>query len=236
MALKAAGFPRKLTSWSPSDSSLDPWGSSSVTPWKRPFRKEGSLCPTHSFSSAHGFQRFLRKGRRQKWVVYCEKPFGGPEQFIAYVGRYTHRVAISNHRLLHFSNGRVAFKARDNSDPSKHRVVIVSAGEFIRRFLLHVLPTGFVRIRHFGLMAASNAKTKLIKARDLIDPAFSPSDPSQPETLGTDSKIAWHDLLQRLTGIYLSVCPRCGARTIYKPLSVLENFTSKDRSRVLNSS
>jgi hypothetical protein len=187
-------------------------------------------------SSPEAFHRFLRKRGRQKWVVYCKKPFGGPEQFIAYVGRYTHRVAISNHRLLHFSNGRVAFKARDNSDPSKHRVVIVSAEEFIRRFLLHVLPTGFVRIRHYGLMAACNAKTKLLKARGLLDPTSPAMDSSLPETSGAESKTPWQDLLKRLTGIDLSICPRCGARTLRKPFTIIENLTSKEGTAIVNSS
>jgi hypothetical protein len=201
--------------------------------------EEGKIAFPDSLSqlgSPEAFQRFLRKRRRQKWVVYCKKPFGGPEQFIAYVGRYTHRVAISNHRLLHFSNARVAFKARDNSDPSKHRVVMVSAEEFIRRFLLHVLPTGFVRIRHYGLMAACNAKTKLLKARDLIKPSYPPMDPVLPETSGAESKIAWQDLLHRVTGIDPCLCPRCGARTIPKPLTILENLTWKEGTAIVNSS
>jgi len=201
--------------------------------------QEGKISfpdPLSQLSSAHGFQRFLKKRRRQKWVVYCKKPFGGPEQFIAYVGRYTHRVAISNHRLLHFSNGRVAFKARDNSDPSKHRVVIVSAEDFIRRFLLHVLPTGFVRIRHYGLMAACNAKTKLLRARELIDPTAQPGISSQSETPTADPKTPWQELLRRLTGIDPSLCPRCGARTIPKPLTFLQNLTSNDETETMNSS
>jgi hypothetical protein len=201
--------------------------------------EEGNIAFPDSLSqlgSPEAFQRFLRKRRRQKWVVYCKKPFGGPEQFIAYVGRYTHRVAISNHRLLHFENARVAFKARDNSNPSKHRVVMVSAEEFIRRFLLHVLPTGLVRIRHYGLMAACNAKTKLLKARELIEPGCPPKDSALPETSQAESKIAWQDLLHRLTGIDPCLCPRCGARTIPKPLTILENPTGKEGTAIVNSS
>ena len=200
---------------------------------------EGKIAFPASLSqlgSPQAFQRFLGKRERQKWIVYCKKPFGGPEQFLAYVGRYTHRVAISNHRLLHFENGRVAFKARDNSNPSKHRVVMVSAEEFIRGFLLHVLPSGLVRIRHYGLMAACNAKTKLIKARELIDPASSPRHSSQPETSGDDSKTAWQDLLQRLTGVDISVCPRCGARTIRKSLTILDDLSAKHGTPIMNSS
>jgi len=201
--------------------------------------KEGKMAFPESLAqltSPKAFQRFLKKRRRQKWVVYCKKPFGGPEQFIAYVGRYTHRVAISNHRLLHFSDGRVSFKARDNSDPSKHRVVIVPAEEFIRRFLLHVLPTGFMRIRHYGLMAGCNAKTKLVRAKELIDPAWSTRVPSQSESTVDPSRPAWQDLLHSLTGIDLAVCPRCGARTIRKPLTALNNIRTKQKDPLVNSS
>jgi hypothetical protein len=145
-------------------------------------------------------------------------------------------VAISNHRLIHFSNARVAFKASDNSDPSEHLVVIVCAEEFIRRFLLDVLPTGFVRIRRYGLMVACNAKTKLLKAKELIDPTCPTIKSSLPETSGVESKIAWQDLFHRLTGIDPCLGPRCGARTIRKPLTILNNLTSKEGTVAVNSS
>lgn len=201
--------------------------------------KEGKIVFPESLSqlsSPVSFQRFLRKRRRQKWVVYCKKPFGGPEQFIRYVGAYTHRVAISNHRLLQFSHGRVTFKARDNSDPLKHRIVILPAEEFIRRFLLHVLPTGFVRMRHYGLMAACNAKTKLVRARELIAPRASAMMPPQPEKPVNELKPGWQELVRRLTGIDLTVCPRCGAPIIRKPLNTLDLLTNKDGGAAVNSS
>jgi len=113
---------------------------------------------------------------------------------------------------------------------------MVSAEEFIRGFLLHVLPTGLVRIRHYGLIAACNAKTKLIKARELINPASSPRHSSQPEISGDDSKTAWQDLLQRLTGVDISVCPRCGARTIRKSLTILDDLSAKHETPIMNSS
>ena len=151
--------------------------------------EEGKLSFPDSllhFESRQDFLRFLRKRRRQKWVVYCKKPFGSAEQVVRYIGRYTHRVAISNQRLLDFSDGRVSFKARDNSDPSKSRTVTLSAEEFIRRFLLHVLPSGFVRIRHYGLMASTNVNTKLEKARSLImqtpTTAHQPREPQADQT------------------------------------------------------
>jgi hypothetical protein len=97
------------------------------------------------------FSAFLRTLFRQNWVVYAKPAFGGPQQVIRYLGRYTHRVAISNHRLISFDGGNVTFRWRDYAGGNKTRVMTVSSDEFMRRFLLHVLPKGFVRIRHFGV-------------------------------------------------------------------------------------
>ena len=99
------------------------------------------------------FAAFLRTLFRQDWVVYAKPAFGGPEQVLRYLGRYTHRVAISNHRLVSFDGDKVTFRWRDYARGNKQRLMTVSASEFIRRFLVHVLPKGFVRIRHFGFMA-----------------------------------------------------------------------------------
>ena len=99
------------------------------------------------------FAAFLRTLFRQDWIVYAKPAFGGPEQVLRYLGRYTHRVAISNHRLVSFDGNHVTFRWRDYARGNKQRLMTVSADEFIRRFLVHVLPKGFVRIRHFGFMA-----------------------------------------------------------------------------------
>jgi hypothetical protein len=185
-----------------------------------------------------GFRRFLRKRRRQKWVVYCKKPFGGPEEFLSYIGRYTHRVAISNSRILNFSDSRVTFKARDNHNPGSHRTVILPAEEFMQRFLLHVLPSGFVKIRHYGLMASRNAKTKLELARTLLAEntvcgnTGSVSDEDKPEK----PPQTWRERLQRLTGIDPTVCPRCGARLIRQPLSYLNTLLTHEEAIAVNSS
>lgn len=181
------------------------------------------------------FLRFLRKRRRQKWVVYCKQPFGSPKQVIRYVGQYTHRVAISNNRLINFDADHVSFKARDNSDPSKHRTVTLCHDEFIRRFLLHVLPSGFVRIRHYGLMASSNAKTKLEKARSLIQPLI--SNDHHPDELQADhpEPTTWQEIFFKLTGIDLTVCPRCGSRTVRKPLHALDYLYTKEQIAVNSS-
>ena len=121
---------------------------------KRLFRR-GELRfhgPLKSVADFKMFQRFLRQLFRQNWVVYSKQPFGGPEHVLQYLARYTHRVAISNHRLLELKDGRVTFRWKDYAAGNRHRAMTLSAGEFLRRFLLHVLPRGFVRIRHFGFL------------------------------------------------------------------------------------
>jgi len=122
---------------------------------KRVFR-QGRLTFTGSIermAEPKCFAAFLRTLFRQDWIVYAKPAFGGPEQVLRYLGRYTHRVAISNHRLVSFDGNHVTFRWRDYARGNKQRLMTVSADEFIRRFLVHVLPKGFVRIRHFGFMA-----------------------------------------------------------------------------------
>ena len=114
------------------------------------------------------FQRFTRNLTRKKWVVYAKGSFGTSQTAYHYLSRYTHRVAIANHRLVSLAEGQVIFRARNNNRPGQKRLVTTTAQEFIRRFLLHVLPPRFVKIRHYGLMAPCNAKTKLEKARARI--------------------------------------------------------------------
>jgi hypothetical protein len=114
------------------------------------------------------FAAFVRKLHRHKWVVYVKPPFGGPQQVLRYLGRYTHRVAISNHRLLAFDGDNVTFRWRDYAHGNVQRTMTVSADEFIRRFLLHVLPKSFVRIRHFGFMANYQRSTSFELCRRLL--------------------------------------------------------------------
>jgi hypothetical protein len=124
------------------------------------------------------FPSFLRQLFRQDWVVYAKPPFGGAEHVLNYLARYTHRVAISNHRLVAFENGRVSFRWRDYAHGGKKKVMTVSAEEFLRRFLLHVLPRGLVRIRHFGIFANRRRSAALQRCRALL--AIAPSvDPAE---------------------------------------------------------
>ena len=114
------------------------------------------------------FARFLHGLHRHDWVVYVKKPFGGPEHVLHYLARYTHRVAISNHRLLGMDDGKVTFRWKDYAHGGKQRKMTLAAEEFIRRFLLHVLPKGFVRIRHFGWMANRCRRQRAAQCRALL--------------------------------------------------------------------
>ena len=131
------------------------------------------------------FARFLHGLHQHDWVVYVKKPFGGPEHVLHYLARYTHRVAISNHRLLGMDNGKVTFRWKDYAHGGKQRKMTLAAEEFIRRFLLHVLPKGFVRIRHFGWMANRCRRQRAAQCRALLgeeaaQPAPIPASASAP--------------------------------------------------------
>jgi hypothetical protein len=121
-----------------------------------------------------GFDRFLRQLRSMTWVVYARAPFGGPEHVIKYLARYTHRVAISNGRLISLQDGQVTFRWRDSADGNQQKLMTIDAIEFIRRFLLHVLPRGFVKIRHFGLLANRNRRNALALCRTLLPKPHTP--------------------------------------------------------------
>ena len=121
-------------------------------------------------AAGDAFAAFLRPHWRSKWVVYCKAPFGGPENVLAYLTRYTHRVAIGNSRLIAFDGRSVSFKFKDyrKDGAARYRVMTLSADDFIRRFLLHVLPNGFHRIRHYGLLANNGRVENIAKARALL--------------------------------------------------------------------
>src|SRR5262249_3917982 len=134
-------------------------------------RQQGRLIFAGSIERMAGpkcFSAFLRTLFRQDWVVYAKPAFGGPEHVLRYLGRYTHRIAISNHRLVAFDASNVTFRWRDYARGNKQRLMTVSANEFIRRFLVHVLPKGFVRIRHFGFMANYQRSSSLELCRQLL--------------------------------------------------------------------
>ena len=166
------------------------------------------------------FRRFTRKLSRKKWVVYAKGSFEASRNAYHYLSRYTHRVAIANQRLVSLADGQVSFRARDNSKPGYQRLVTLTAPEFIRRFLLHVLPPRFVKIRHFGLMAPGNVKTKLKQARALLS-LQAPGALKQPKTQELDPPSAtqtWQERLRALTGVDLTICPNCGGRLLRRRL------------------
>jgi hypothetical protein len=151
------------------------------------------------------FARLLDTLYRTAWVVYSKPPFAGPEHVYRYLGRYTHRVGISNHRLQAIDDRGVRFATKGD------RTITLDPHEFIRRFLLHVLPPRFVKIRHFGLHASANATTKLHHARALIAVASVPA----PATTTTRT---WQELLVALTAVDPSLCPICGTRLLQRAL------------------
>jgi hypothetical protein len=125
------------------------------------------------------FAAFLRTLFRQNWVVYAKPPFGGPKQVLRYLGRYTHRVAISNHRLLAFDGQSVTFRWKDYAHGNKKRKMTLATDEFLRRFLLHTLPRGFVRIRFFGFLAGPRRSQSLQLARRLLEVESQAGTPTQ---------------------------------------------------------
>ena len=121
-----------------------------------------------SLADPRCFSQFLRQLFREHWVVYAKPPFGGPEHVLNYLARYTHRVAISHHRLVAFQNEQVSFRWKDYAHHAKQKIMTVSSHEFLRRFLIHVLPKGLVRIRHFGLFANRRRGRMLSRCRALL--------------------------------------------------------------------
>jgi hypothetical protein len=137
---------------------------------KHAFQKGKLLFPgtLKALEGEKTFAAFLRKLFRQDWAVYAKPPFGGPKHVLHYLARYTHRVAISNHRLIQFSDGQVTFRWKDYAHGSKKRKMTVTAHEFLRRFLFHVLPKGFVRIRFFGFLANRRRSALLPQCQRLL--------------------------------------------------------------------
>jgi len=153
------------------------------------------------FALRKNFESFIADLRSNPWVVYSKKPFAGPELVVEYIGRYTHRVAISNSRIVSIDNGMVKFKYRDYRDDGKQKEMEFSAEEFIDRFLAHVLPSGFVKIRYYGFLAGKNRKTNIQRCKELLGDVDGLEE-RQGET--------YAEILLRLTGVDIFVCPECG--------------------------
>src|SRR3954451_2176925 len=177
---------------------------------KKAFRKKqlmfpGALAP---LAQERAFHSFLRSLFRQDWVVYAKPPFGGPQRVLHYLARYTHRVAISNHRIVAFADGQVTFRWKDYAHRSKQKLMTVTTEEFLRRFLLHVLPHGFVRIRFFGFLANRRRKSLLSVCQQLLRMP-TPSGQNAAQSQASSAAV-----LQ---------CPRFG-----RPMLLLQSFTAMD--------
>jgi hypothetical protein len=160
-----------------------------------------------NFFSAHrhlhepaAFRRHLAPVRDTEWVVYAKRPFAGPAQVLDYVGRYTHRVAISNNRLVSMDEGKVRFRWKDYRNGNKQKTMSLQAGEFIRRFMIHVLPDGFHRIRYYGFLGNCHRARKLELCRELL--RMAPAAPAEPPAV-------YRDRYEALTGSALHQCPHC---------------------------
>ena len=165
-------------------------------------------------ASPQAFAAFLQPLFRRKWVVYCKPPFGGPEYVLHYLGAYTHRVAISNHRLVSLAGDQVTFRWRDSAHANQQRLMTLSVEEFLRRFLLHVLPPGFVRIRHFGFLAHRRRAQLLPLCFQLLQSATA-SPQAQPPTPGDSEVPSTPSPTSPWT------CPQCGG-----PMVILQRLTA----------
>jgi hypothetical protein len=154
-----------------------------------------------SLINSNCFNKFLTTHYDKEWIVYCKPPFKNAAYVVEYLGRYTHRVAISNTRIVKLENGCVTFKWRDYKDNNKQKLMTVSTEEFIRRFLIHVLPDRLMKIRHYGLLGNRNKSTKLKLCKQLTN---------TPIRLKVKEKLSAMEFIKRLTGKDLSLCPCCG--------------------------
>ncbi|MHC4215719.1 MAG: IS91 family transposase [Planctomycetota bacterium] len=173
------------------------------------YRKGELIFPgnTAGFELPQEFAHLLESLLEATWIAYAKRPFADPSQVLEYLGRYTHRIAISNNRILAIDNGEVTFTYRDRQNNNEIRTRILSADEFIRRFLLHVLPYGFMKIRYFGFLAHTNKKQAVALIRKLIDP-----DMTFPEKI----KESILEMMLRLTGKDITCCPKCRKGTMRK--------------------
>jgi len=165
---------------------------------------------TAEFGEKQTFEQLIQSLSKVKWIAYAKPPFAGPEQVLEYLGRYTHRVAISNNRIVSIDNGKITFTYRDRKQ-NETRKMTIDADKFIRRFLLHILPKGFMKIRYFGFLAHKNKKKAIPILRKLINP-----EAELPEKV----KETIQEMMLRLTGTDITCCPKCkkGKMTLIKKL------------------
>lgn len=182
---------------------------------------------TEIFAKPQHFRKLVDQLYKKGWVVYSKKPFAGPEQVLDYLGRYTHRVAVSNHRIKSIANGKVSFTYRDRSDGNKSKLMTIGAHEFIRRFLLHVFPQSYKKIRHFGFLASRGKKKYLAQIRKILNSKQKPSEPV---------KMNARTMFLHLTGIDLDKCPHCKHGTMCVSVKLPRMQTNKFPVTKLDSS
>jgi len=170
---------------------------------------------TEPLGTPDGFSHLKNQLWKKDWVVNSKEPFAGPEEVLDYLGRYTHRVAISNHRIVEVENRKVTFRYRDRKDSDTIKLMTLETDEFIRRFLLHVLPDGFMRIRHFGFLANRSKKQDLGHCRQLL---------GLPPQLPKPSEKTSRELMLQLTGIDVTKCPCCKKGTM-KVIAEIPKFS-----------
>jgi hypothetical protein len=180
-----------------------------VAALKRAFRDGQLQFQVAPLVQPKTFSSWLRRLFRKDWVVYSKRPFGGPEHVLHYLGRYTHRVAISNHRLVSFADGKVTFRWRDSAHYNEQKLMTLALDEFLRRFLLHLLPKGFVRIRNFGFLANRKRATTLPLCFQLLGSAATP--PTEQDSSGANNASD------------LWLCPKCGG-----PMMIVERLTAAE--------
>jgi hypothetical protein len=194
--------------------------------FKKAFTKKEVILTKKTAHLEEGFRSFIKSLYKNKWVVYCKRPFAGPEAVLDYVGRYTHRIALSNNRIVDVQNDRITFTYRDRKNDCKLRKETIGAHEFIRRFLLHTLPHGFMKIRHYGFLANRYKKDNISRIRQLL--GMSPELPERTEK-------KYQELMRELTGADITKCPHCKKGTMrivekLKPLRYKRESVTFDTS------
>lgn len=171
---------------------------------------------TAKHGTSTGFNRLIKTIKKKKWSGYAKSPCSGPQKVLEYLGRYTHKVAISNYRIKSFENGKVVFSWKDRAQNNAIREMTLDATEFIRRFLLHVLPKGFKKIRHFGFLSPRYKKSNIKIIRNLVQ------DNDQEYTHPVNEPL--ENIIYRLTGVSIKACPKCGKGRLVRLFKLLPEY------------
>ena len=189
------------------------------------YRKKIKISNTSSLPNYQEFQRLIDKLYEKDWVAYAKEPFKSAKYVIEYLGRYTHRVAISNNRIIKIEDSKVTFRFRDYKDNNKSKIMSLDALEFIRRFLRHTLPDRFVKIRHYGILSNRNRKTKLKECKKILGVAIeSLQDIKKRET--------WEELLFKLTGVDPTICPCCSKGKMIRKIKLEPRCYSPPQQKI----